>query len=98
MFIGELTPDWHKIYCHQHGAGEEESKQCSTQNAPLSDHLRGDRCCLRLQDLDSSESSDQNAKDYKERNDAAVAPGVRRAAPLEGEQQAYYSREEEKGT
>ena len=60
--------------------------------------MRVDRCGFRSPELDADEDEEADAEDDDEGDDAATGPRVCGTAPLQGDEEADDSREEEDGT
>ena len=84
----------HPIREHALTHGDED---CRGPDAALPHHARVDRCGFRSPELDADEDEEAHAEDDEEGDDAAAGPQVDGAAPLQGDEEADDSREEEGG-
>lgn len=83
---------------HEETGSQEGTKESTAPDVAVLEHAGWHGCGLLLPDLDPDEAGDQDGEDHEQGDDASTLPGVDGATPLQGEQQANDSGNEEKGS
>lgn len=86
--MGLLTPQGEIVNDNHHTTTNKQHSPSTGQHGPLSDDLGGNSCGLGHLDLYESKNEGCQSEENEEENYSPVAPGVSRATPLKGQDEA----------
>lgn len=96
--LNGLEPDGEVEDHDEEGGTESGSEPGTGPDCTVLEDAGRDSGSLLLPDLDTDESSNENAEENKQGDDAAVAPGELGATPLQGEEEGDNTGDEEEST